>query len=95
MSVPTPIESVQQSSGLPVRRMPVVTEFDDAPESAFEKVQEPALTRVTDEPAMKCPPRRFQRNLKPADSRPTKLRRSHAELLSKCLTKLCAKLRGK
>jgi CheY-like chemotaxis protein len=30
---------------------PVLVEFDDAPESSFEKVQEPVLTRVTDEPA--------------------------------------------
>jgi CheY-like chemotaxis protein len=40
VSVQTPIESVR----------PVVTEFDDTPESAFEKFQEPALTRITDEP---------------------------------------------
>jgi CheY-like chemotaxis protein len=40
VSEPTPIESVH----------PVSVEFDDAPGSAFEKVQEPALTRITDEP---------------------------------------------
>jgi CheY-like chemotaxis protein len=29
---------------------PAIAEFGDAPETAFEKVKEPALTRVTDEP---------------------------------------------
>ncbi|MFY9619825.1 MAG: response regulator [Pyrinomonadaceae bacterium] len=38
---PTPVEEVH----------PVVTEFVDARETAFEPVQEPVLTRVADEPA--------------------------------------------
>lgn len=42
VSEPTPVEEVH----------PVVTEFVDARETAFEPVQEPVLTRVTDEPAV-------------------------------------------
>ena len=41
VSVPTPIETVH----------PVLTEFVDAPETTIQAVQEPVLTRVTDEPA--------------------------------------------
>lgn len=41
VSEPTTVEEVHA----------VVTEFVDAPETAFEEVKEPVLTRVTDEPA--------------------------------------------
>lgn len=55
---PVTISSAALAPGAPVGEQtlsesvrPAIAEFGDAPETAFETVKEPALTRVTDEPA--------------------------------------------
>lgn len=55
---PVPISSAAIALGAPVSEQtlsgvvrPEIAEFGDAPETAFEQVEEPVLTRVTDEPA--------------------------------------------
>jgi CheY-like chemotaxis protein len=55
---PVPISSAAIAQGAPVNEQtlgesvsPAIAEFGDAPETAYDKVKEPVLTRVTDEPA--------------------------------------------